>query len=226
MRPLFRGVLIGIMVAALTAGIAVGSTALLSSSAPKTVARFSPAVKISPTRYLKALSTRPLVRATASRVAADSSRVAADFSGAVRIRARYQPDIAKAIDLPVQTAGRSTVLVPGNGSACLDVPDSGGPGSTVTCEATQVVQQGRLFEIEYLTVSPDRARVVGIAPDGVTSVTGTTANGQTVTVPVSDNSYSVTLTGLRALTVGGNHIPISAPLPASPGGPGSPPPGP
>lgn len=201
MRLSLRISLIGVAIAALSGGIAIAATDNSSSSTP--IASFSP-TKVSPSSYLRVLNGPRSAAAT-------TGRVAADFSGATTLNSRYQPDPAAAVLLGT-TAGRAVQLVPANGAACLDVPDQSGPGTSISCEATQVITRGRLFLVEYPTRSSDQAQVFGVAPDGVTSVTGTAANGQTVTVPVKNNSYELTLTGLRSLQIGSDTAAIGAPL--------------
>jgi len=206
MRPLLKFVSAALVVGGGTASVAV-ATASTPRATP--VASFSPATKIAPARYLHVLNAHRAI-------AASASGVAADFSGATRLVARYRPDFSAATTLstPAPAVGRPAQLVPGNGAACLDVPDPSGPGFTLTCEATQVILQGRLMEIGYPADAPDLATVYGVAPDGITSVTGASASGQTVTVPVVGNAYKLTLNGLRSLEVGSNRVPIGAPLPA------------
>lgn len=202
MRLPLRIALVCAAVAVLTGSIAIGATALTTRST--TIPRFSPGAKIVPSSHLSVLKRSHAAATT-------STQVAADFAGASTLTAHYQPNPAAAVSV-ASVGGRPVELVPANGAACLDVPDRNGAGVTITCEPTAAIAHGVLLEIEYATHSSDQAQLFGIAPDGVTSVTGTAVDGQTVTVPVRNNSYQLTLNGLRSLQIGNDKVPVGAPL--------------
>lgn len=94
-------------------------------------------------------------------------------------------------------------LIPAaNGEVCLarlvyplSPPDAASVSSPIpanTCVPEASAQAGRLVETQSLstTVSaPGRDRVVGVAPDGVTTVNILQRNGRHVAVPVIRNGY-------------------------------------
>jgi len=91
----------------------------------------------------------------------------------------------------VRTAtGRSVVVLPGDGNLCLRITmDSGATG--LSCATLEQATAGRLIISQR---EDDDAKVgssIGVVPDGVASVTLTSADGRTSTAEVTDNVWSV-----------------------------------
>jgi hypothetical protein len=96
-------------------------------------------------------------------------------------------------------------LIPAsNGELCLvrvtyPISDAGGgdlsPAVGDQCEPTEAVQAGELVEVQTLGASAAASMqlVVGIAPEGISTVEIETRNGSVASVPVNQNAYEATV---------------------------------
>ena len=79
-------------------------------------------------------------------------------------------------------------LVPTTAGGCLV------SAATMVCSTMQALAAGQVAEIDECPVGhPGQLQVVGIAPDGVFSVTVTFVDGSHQDVPVVDNAYAATI---------------------------------
>lgn len=106
--------------------------------------------------------------------------------------------LARAITPPNGDSTHPFVLIPGNNSMCL----YGGAGAT--CETLDRAAKGGLWSMQPVAsgkppFAQGSATFVGAAPDGISSVTATTDGGATLTVPVGNNVWTLTDTGVTGL---------------------------
>jgi hypothetical protein len=89
--------------------------------------------------------------------------------------------------------------VPADGGLCLYVPDTGG-SSAMTCNTLDETKEGGL----HLVLAPfgKASYVVGVVPDGVTSVSVTNADGSSARLPVNGNTYGIRSAEARSISVG------------------------
>lgn len=143
-----------------------------------------------------------------ARVSSTSSQavVADALSGLVALRATRGANPAQAGETTVGVAQDPVWLVPGSTGACLvDVEGPQGAGSG--CNNTNAVDDGQLWTLDTIPYGTGGAMtkvLLGVAPDGNTSVTVSWAGGGTTVVPVINNFYSVpigTHSGWRSVTL-------------------------
>lgn len=154
----------------------------------------------------------------ASAVAAASHELSAATDGMSTESGMFAPTIGEAAQLSVPSPepGRPAWIMPAKGSVgglCLYVPDSTETGA-VSCEPEDGAVAGYLFDASYPTLKSDDPLVIGVAPDGVESVTAIAADGAETSVPVVDNGYEIHMTHLRHVLVGEANIDIPGPPPA------------
>jgi hypothetical protein len=104
------------------------------------------------------------------------------------------PQLARSVAVATSSLSDGRVwIVPGNGVICLRIIDPAG-GEGWTCAATSAARQGGLVgTLVASPTGPGPAFIEGLVPDGVTQVTVTDLDGDTETLPVSDNVYATTL---------------------------------
>lgn len=109
------------------------------------------------------------------------------------------PKLARALAQTNPYTGTSPWLVAADGGLCLYVPDTDG-SSAVTCNTLDEAKAGEL----HLVLAPfGRASyVVGVVPDGVTSVSVSNADGSSARLPVNGNTYALRSADVRSVTVG------------------------
>jgi hypothetical protein len=157
----------------------------------------------------------------------DEARTASDLLPGEVLTAltqSVQPEFSKA---DIRSARRVLPLSPGwlvpagDGQTCLVrliyplIPAVHGialsPTPSYTCASEAATAEGHLVETQSLTTSGTStgdARVVGVVPDGVTSVTVVSSEGRRTTLPVFRNAYEAIVrdpTVVRFLVRDGNH---------------------
>lgn len=152
----------------------------------------------------------------ASAASAASHELSAATDG---MSTEFAPTIGEAAQLSVPSPepGRPAWIMPAKGSVgglCLYVPDSTETGA-VSCEPEGGAAAGYLFDASYPTLKSDDPLVIGVAPDGVESVTAITAGGAETSVPVVNNGYEIHMAHLRHVLVGEANIDIPGPPPAA-----------
>jgi len=199
-----------VLIGGCVVAVSMASAGKATSSLADPVANVNTAKRIAPQRYFSVLRRAHASVAISAEQANELARTTGDPSTIKRL---YAPDAAAAIPLGVKTlsSSRHAYAIPGTGALCLYVPDSTGFGP-ITCEATQLAQRGYVIDVEYGSLSSDDATVVGLAPNGVTSVTGIASDGSSVQAPVVGNAYELQLNHLRSLQIGSNELTIPAPL--------------
>jgi hypothetical protein len=108
-------------------------------------------------------------------------------------------------------------LVPGDGVICFvaQFPIAGGGE---TCQPDATVNEGRMMLAGIVAPQPGLAGVAGVVPDGVSTVTVTSTDGTTTSVPVHENVYmaelrggfSVSFTGPTGTVTVGSYVPPTA----------------
>jgi hypothetical protein len=102
------------------------------------------------------------------------------------------PSLARHV-LPTGTDGSiagEAWLVPGSGKICLiDTSATSSAQGGAGCVVDGVADTGRLMIESTSAISPGKALVSGLVPDGVTTVSLKTSSGRTLQVPVTENVY-------------------------------------
>jgi hypothetical protein len=112
------------------------------------------------------------------------------------------PALARAVDTPVSRD--PAWVMPARGLVCLWVPDpvdGGGIGCVTPAQATRGDLVLSLVTADRHGNETGRETVYGLAPDGVTAFTASTAGGR-VTAAVQHNIYAFELSGAGDLSVG------------------------
>ncbi len=104
-----------------------------------------------------------------------------------------QTDVANARFVSV---GSGVWVVPGSNGACLVNNDA---GTSTGCLTLGGVDGGGLFQMDLSAGKP--VSILGLAPDGNSSVTLAFADGTTRDVPVVDNVYEATGAGMTTVTL-------------------------
>jgi hypothetical protein len=82
----------------------------------------------------------------------------------------------------------------GEGGICVlvydGVPVEGASAVDMGCSTPEGIARGASVEVSEIPGMPGKVIAAGVAPDGVTSVTTTMADGSTETSPVSDNAWA------------------------------------
>lgn len=89
--------------------------------------------------------------------------------------------------LPVPSGAFRAWITTGSNLVCISILGNGGGAS---CEFADRATQGLSMTLEPSGSDPSLIDLVGIAPDGIKSVTVTLADGRTVDLAVNDNAYS------------------------------------
>lgn len=114
------------------------------------------------------------------------------------------PALARTVHEPAGRLSAGIVsVVPANGALCLRVPFSYDGGAEWFCQPVAAAREGRLL-MALRPAGPLRASeqlLVGLVPDGVRSVTVTTAAGSRRTVPVRSGIYDVQLSAPRKVSI-------------------------
>jgi hypothetical protein len=104
-------------------------------------------------------------------------------------------------------------LVPGSSGACLvDVEGQQGAGSS--CNSSKAVDAGYLWTLDTIPYGAGGTMtqvLLGVVPDGNTSITVSWTDGSTTVVPVNDNIYSVPIgshAGWKSLTLRNDAGPV------------------
>jgi hypothetical protein len=126
--------------------------------------------------------------------------VAGAFAKAPQYSAAFAPNPSLAQPLPQTNpyTNSNPWLVPGDDALCLYVPDT--EGAATTCNTLDEAKAGELHLV--LTPFGSPAFVVGVVPDGVTSVEATRADGSVTQLAVSANSYSIRTSDIRTIKAG------------------------
>jgi hypothetical protein len=154
---------------------------------------------------------RPLIRRVAAlrdspRATGVPQSLATDFEIiATGPRAKYGIITADATYVPLgrSAAVQGVWLLPGSHGMCLltavgTTTNAGGTG----CASTSQVTAGYLMTIDEAFSRPDAAgtvqstTIVGVVPNGVTSVSAVAGDGSTVSAQVNDNTYELQGPGL------------------------------
>lgn len=135
-----------------------------------------------------------LLRSARSRARA-SSGPALPLAAASALAAggRVQVNLSQAQYVPT---GGGTWIVPGTNGACVVT-------TTVSvCNTTDQAETGTLLAADAPAHSDYPTTITGLTPDGNTSITITLVSGATQTVPVSENTYSVSAPdGIRSVSM-------------------------
>lgn len=187
-------------VAVVVAGVAIAGIAVAAQSGDTTQQRFAQAtVAAQP-------STMPSEEAAAFGILRASSQAVPDavtdaFAHAPQYAGAFAPNpkLARALKQTNPYTGTAPWVVPADGGLCLYVPDTDGTSAT-TCNTLDEAKAGGL----HLVLAPfgKASYVVGIVPDGVTSVSVTNADGSSVRLPVNGNTYGIRSADARSIAVG------------------------
>ena len=105
--------------------------------------------------------------------------------------------------LPVPSGAFRAWITTGSDLVCISIL---GKGAGASCEFADRATQGLSMTLEPGGSAPSLIDLVGIAPDGIKSVTVTLADGRTLDLAVNDNAYSAELDSrpMNATYVGPN----------------------
>lgn len=168
----------------------------------------------------KAASRAPVAALSAEQVAAipafrrEATRAVPNVARQVAAQPNIQekfgpnPDLARAVR-PVGGGIAPWTVIPGRDSACLTT----GVHEGATCVSLEDAAAGLLY-IQLITPpdakhavpppgDPVPSTIIGVAPDGISSVTATTLDGKTIAGEVRDGMYSVSGTDIAWVNLGG-----------------------
>lgn len=201
------------------AGAAFAAGALAATDPDSTPARMNQAARAVPTavphedaELLSVLRSHAAVRSAPEEVR--------EFAATPTPRRVYAPNpqLARAVAPPDGgTTASPWYVIPGDSSACLYVGEAG------SCATLEEIRRGllavfaiddpgpapKIVDGEPVPVPPaaptdrPRMRVLGVAPDGVTTVTADSADGA-VTAPVRNNLYRLNGRGLTNIQLVGD----------------------
>jgi hypothetical protein len=126
-------------------------------------------------------------------------------AAAIATNGYVQVNVAQARFVPASNGG--VWVVPGSDGVCVVQNDS---DTTTGCGTTTQADNGDLIQTTSAGGSPNY--VLGLAPDGNSSVTVAFANGSVESVPVTDNVYEAAGAGMTAVTLttaAGAHVTLS-----------------
>ena len=165
--------------------------------------------RVTPEAAMTADQTADLEILRRPRVASDALPQADISDYTASPTAANGPNVALSRSAQGFSGGDDAWLVPGNGMICFnyDDPGAGGGGS---CGPDAFVNEGRMLLFGGYTAAHPLEAVGGVVPDGVTQVTLETTQGTTITVPVHENVYIATLSGMFAsMTFQGPNGPVT-----------------
>lgn len=140
--------------------------------------------------------------ASASSTSELPSSVAATLTEPGSASAEYGVKPAEARYAPLANSAGAWV-VPGTTGICLVEHDAQQSISTVLCGPTSDADSGKLLMTNHGDASSGPVTIWGLAPDASSSVTATSSDGSSTTIPVVDNVYEATVTQLRTVAVHG-----------------------
>lgn len=122
----------------------------------------------------------------------------------VDLLARFAPlGVNPNLTRAVQTSAGSVWVEPGSNILCVAAarPGSGVPAGGI-CSTESLSEDGGEYILAGRVGQP--TLVSGLVPDGVSNVVVTRGDGSTLTLPVTDNTYTTTITGhVSGVQVGG-----------------------
>ena len=182
---------------AVSAAAAAGGSALLSGATATTGARSI--VTVSEVRAVP--EAQAATFAILRRPLRASDGFAAIHSGAGPLGAN--PALARTLSEPAGGLSAGIVsVVPANGGVCLRVPFASG-GAQWFCQPLARARAGKLVMALRPPgrLSAGEQLLVGLVPDGVRTVTVTTAAGSARTVRVRSNVYDVQLSSPKSVSI-------------------------
>ena len=188
----------GVLVA--SAAAAIAATTLLSSSpGPAARAPGAPHAALPELRAVTAAQAASFAILRRPRTTADAFAQITPGAGPLGAN----PDLARAVAEPAGRFSRGSVsVVPANGAICLRVP---GPSETAQwwCQPMAAALRGRLLMALRPPgpLRPSNQLLVGLAPDGVRSVTVAAAGGVRRTVAVHENVYDTQIFAPTTVTL-------------------------
>lgn len=195
---------------AIATSVAMASGANSGSPLPKALGhRHAPGEALSRTGATKSLPVRHTInrslvkhfavlrratRPSAWTAGASSENIVATAVGYLSaLNKSYGADASQAAETTIGPGHVDVWMVPGGTGACL-VDLEGPQGAGSTCNGAAAVDAGELWTLDTIPYGASGAMtrvLLGLAPDGNSSVTVSWAGGGSTVVPVSNNVYSV-----------------------------------